>query len=188
MNSGALMSSRSTIEFPHAFHDVSIPMLIEIISWIWEDKGGSALFFGRREQEGELDSTRFHGASTPNISVEQYLLRIYKYACQEPGMFLLIVLYAQTIHAQRPRFPINMKSIHRFIIAAITVMTKCFCDRYYTNSFYAKVGGITLQELNYLELDILHLLDWQLVISTERIQECYEEMVALYLARCHVPR
>ncbi|CQB89982.1 Cyclin [Chlamydia trachomatis] len=61
-------------------------------------------------------------------------------------------------------------NIHRLIISGITVSSKFFLDIFYKNLRYAKVGGLPLEELNYLELQFLLLLDFKLMISVEDLQ------------------
>ncbi|CCE62265.1 hypothetical protein TPHA_0C01090 [Tetrapisispora phaffii CBS 4417] len=67
-------------------------------------------------------------------------------------------------------FVMDSFNIHRLIITAVTVSTKFFSDLFYSNSRYARVGGISLQELNHLELQFLILCDFQLMISVEELQ------------------
>ncbi|KAL2711116.1 PHO85 cyclin-6 [Kluyveromyces marxianus] len=67
-------------------------------------------------------------------------------------------------------FVMDSHNIHRLIIAAITVSTKFISDFFYSNSRYARVGGISLQELNHLELQFLILCDFRLIISVEELQ------------------
>ncbi len=38
-------------------------------------------------------------------------------------------------------------------------------DDYYKNEFYAKVGGITIKEINGLESEFLQLINYKLYIS-----------------------
>lgn len=52
----------------------------------------------------------------------------------------------------------------------MTVSTKFFSDFFYSNSRYARVGGISLQELNHLELQFLVLCDFELLVSTNELQ------------------
>lgn len=166
---------------PSSFQDIDVIILIRILACLWKDSKSASILFNRREDiSKQYAHTRFHGNTLPSIQLEQYLLRIHKYACQEPSLFVLIVLYAQRVHLTRPSFILDSKSIHRFIIASITIMIKCFCDKYYTNAFYAKVGGMSVQELNALELDLLYLMDWHLVVSIETIQTCYEQILQIY--------
>ncbi|CCH60904.1 hypothetical protein TBLA_0D04070 [Henningerozyma blattae CBS 6284] len=67
-------------------------------------------------------------------------------------------------------FVMDSYNIHRLIIAGVTVATKFFSDYFYSNARYAKVGGITLQELNHLELQFLLLCDFKLLISVNELQ------------------
>lgn len=46
------------------------------------------------------------------------------------------------------------------------------CFRHHNNAFFAKVGGVSIQELNRLELELLFLLDFGLVVSS-RVYESY---------------
>ncbi|GAV53055.1 hypothetical protein ZYGR_0AI03370 [Zygosaccharomyces rouxii] len=72
--------------------------------------------------------------------------------------------------APQQQFVMDSHNIHRLIIAGTTVSTKFFSDFFYSNSRYARVGGISLQELNYLELQFLVLCDFELLISVNELQ------------------
>src|SRR5689334_8821517 len=61
-------------------------------------------------------------------------------------------------------FMIDSYNIHRLLIAGVTVASKFFSDVFYTNSRYAKVGGLPQTELNQLELHFLLLNDFRLVL------------------------
>lgn len=65
----------------------------------------------------------------------------------------------------------------RFIIAALTVAAKELCDSFCTNVHYARVGGISLRELNTLELEFLFLIDWRLAINADELQQYYVNLV-----------
>lgn len=79
---------------------------------------------------------------------------------------LLITLhYIDQICTRLPKFTITSLTIHRFIIASITVSSKALCDVFCTNTHYAKVGGITVAELNMLEKEFLGVIDWRLFVS-----------------------
>lgn len=58
-------------------------------------------------------------------------------------------------------FAIDSYNIHRLLIAGVTVASKFFSDVFYTNSRYAKVGGLPQSELNQLELQFLLLNDFR---------------------------
>lgn len=85
-------------------------------------------------------------------------------------------LQEHNIEQQQPQPPpqqqfiMDSHNIHRLIIAGTTVSTKFFSDFFYSNSRYARVGGISLQELNYLELQFLILCDFELLVSVNELQ------------------
>ena len=67
-------------------------------------------------------------------------------------------------------FAIDSFNVHRLLIAGVTVASKFFSDVFYTNSRYAKVGGLPMHELNQLELQFLLLNDFNLVVPLDEMQ------------------
>ena len=131
--------------------------------------------------------TRFHSRAAPGISVLDYLQRIVRFTnvevllllfftIQEPPLLrrlliqksclLLTLFYIDQICALRPRFTLSSLTCHRFIITSVTVSSKGLCDTFCPNKFYARVGGISVSELNLLEREFLHMIDWRLTVST----------------------
>ncbi|KAB8336690.1 hypothetical protein FH972_021001 [Carpinus fangiana] len=79
-------------------------------------------------------------------------------------------------------FVVDSFNIHRLVIAGVTCASKFFSDVFYTNSRYAKVGGLPLPELNHLELQFLVLNEFKLSISVEEL-EAYATMLVAFYAR-----
>jgi len=79
-------------------------------------------------------------------------------------------------------FVVDSFNIHRLVIAGVTCASKFFSDIFYTNSRYAKVGGLPLPELNHLELQFLLLNDFRLSIPVEEM-EAYGTMLVEFYAR-----
>lgn len=129
----------------------------------------------------------FHGTNVPGISLHAYLTRVLKYCPVTNEVFLLLLVYFDRIAKKANNlrkkkrdgeddseseqlFVMDSYNIHRLIILGITVSSKFFSDIFYKNLRYAKVGGLPLEELNYLELQFLLLLDFKLMISVEDLQ------------------
>ncbi len=53
-----------------------------------------------------------------------------------------------------------MNNIHRLVITSVLLAIKFNEDDYYSNNHYAKIGGISLQELNTLEGELIEGLNW----------------------------
>ncbi|KJZ73015.1 hypothetical protein HIM_07587 [Hirsutella minnesotensis 3608] len=79
-------------------------------------------------------------------------------------------------------FVVDSFNIHRLIIAGVTCASKFFSDVFYTNSRYAKVGGLPLAELNLLEIQFLVLNDFRLAVPVEDL-EAYATMLVEFYAR-----
>lgn len=83
-------------------------------------------------------------------------------------------------------FAIDSYNVHRLVIAGITVASKFFSDVFYTNSRYAKVGGLPPHELNQLELQFLLLNDFRLTIPLEEMQRYADQLLAYGSGRLDV--
>ncbi|KAL9711727.1 Pho80p cyclin [Leucoagaricus gongylophorus] len=121
--------------------------------------------------------TRFHTRSIPSISVLDYLKRIVRFTNIEKACLLLTLHYIDQISARQPTFIFTSLTCHRFIISAITASSKGLCDAFCTNQLYAKVGGITVMELNTLEREFLSVIDWRLMSTREVLNEYYTNLV-----------
>ena len=83
----------------------------------------------------------------------------------QKSCLLLTLHYIDQICMRMPFFTLSSLTCHRFIISAIAVASKGLCDTFCTNNLYAKVGGITVTELNMLEREFLQAIDWRLTVS-----------------------
>ncbi|KAF7723424.1 hypothetical protein EC973_002023 [Apophysomyces ossiformis] len=131
--------------------------------------------------------TCFHARSVPSISIHAYLTRILKYCPCANECFLALLVYFDRMSkstSTRPSLRIDSYNIHRLIIAGVVVASKLFSDLFYTNTRYAKVGGLPPSELNVLELEFLHLNNYSLFVDLEELQQ-YGDQLQLHWIREH---
>ncbi|KAJ3161443.1 hypothetical protein HDU86_007225 [Geranomyces michiganensis] len=121
--------------------------------------------------------TRFHSRVPPGIKLDDYLQRIVKFASVEPSVILLLLVYVDRICEINPNFTISSLTVHRFIIAAVTAGSKALSDIYCTNTYYARVGGISLQELNIMEMEFCKMIGWRLSCDIVLLQQYYANLV-----------
>ncbi|KAJ1743568.1 Pho80p cyclin [Coemansia sp. RSA 989] len=126
---------------------------------------------------GSQKPTRFHSRAPPNISVSEYMQRVAKYASLEPACLLIMLIYVDRICERNPTFTISSLTVHRFIITAAVIACKTLCDAYCTNAHYAKVGGVSMHELNSLEVEILRMMGWHLIATQEQLEQYYFTLV-----------
>lgn len=131
---------------------------------------------------------RFHGCNVPGIGLDAYFDRILKYCPSTADVFISLLVYLDRIatkgfslssNPESSLFFLDSYNVHRLVIAGMTVASKFFSDVFYKNSRYAKVGGLSVEELNNLELQFLLLLDFKLLIGIEELQR-YADFILNY--------
>lgn len=122
----------------------------------------------------------FSGSYIPSITIYQYLERIHKYCPTSNDVYLSMLICLDRISRkcnsktrdsfESQPFAMDSFNIHRLIITCAAVCTKFSSDFFYSNYRYSKVGGITLDEMNRLEVELLFLCDFRLKTSSEEIE------------------
>ena len=112
----------------------------------------------------------FSSKSKSKVTLQYFFGRIKKYTKIEKSTLIIILIYADRI-CTTSGIILNPYNIHRIILGCLLLAIKYNEDIYFTNEQYAKVGGITLEELNYLEYFSFQLLDFNLYISEELFQK-----------------
>lgn len=62
---------------------------------------------------------------------------------------------------------------------SIAIAAKFYDEKYFTNQYYAKVGGISLKEFNCLEVEFLTMINYKLYVE-DQIFIQYREKLSLY--------
>ncbi|KAI8339758.1 cyclin-domain-containing protein [Chlamydoabsidia padenii] len=126
--------------------------------------------------------TLFHASTVPSIDIHSYLCRIMKYCPCANECFLALLVYfdrmsKNALALTRRLFTIDSYNIHRLIITGVMVSSKFFCDIFYTNTRYAKVGGLPVTELNRLEMEFLQLNDYNVSVSINELQRYGDQLL-----------
>jgi hypothetical protein len=108
----------------------------------------------------------FNSKKPPSISIQQYLERIVKYSKMEDSTLILTLIYIDRL-CDLSQINLNDYNIHRIILTNTLLAIKYNEDDYYSNDYYAKVGGISLQEINSLEYECVKLLKHKLFVDEE---------------------
>ncbi|EPS61803.1 hypothetical protein M569_12990, partial [Genlisea aurea] len=120
----------------------------------------------------------FHGVRAPAIALENYIERIYKYTSCSPSCFVVGFVYIDRLLHKHPDSVVSPLNVHRLAVTSVMVAAKILDDVHYNNGFYARVGGVSKEEMNRLELELLFLLDFHVYVSST-VFEAY----SLYLEK-----
>lgn len=119
--------------------------------------------------------TRFDSSSIPQISVYDYLERLKKFVRCDTTVVIALI-YVDRLLAADSNFTLTQRNVHRLLLTCLTVAEKYIVDTPYYNSCYATVGGVSLEELNSLEVGLAYALRWRLGVSQEEYHKKQEEL------------
>merc|ERR1711964_553292 len=74
------------------------------------------------------------------------------------------LVYLDRLVKEHPKFRVSTLNVHRLLATALLLAAKMQDDTFYTNTYYAQVAGLSLQEFNKLEAEMLRLLDWNVYV------------------------
>jgi len=114
--------------------------------------------------------TPFHSVRPPSLTVQDYLNRIRKYFVASDECYVIALVYIDRVGKIDPAMTVSELNVHRLLVIAAMLAAKFHDDVYYSNNYYAKVGGLCLKEVNALEAKFLKILDWKLFVGPEEYQ------------------
>jgi hypothetical protein len=109
-----------------------------------------------------------------SLTASAYLSRMIRYGACSPSCAVVGLVYLQRLKTKEPTACVTSHNLQRLVLVAVMLANKYLDDLYYSNKHWAKIGGITVQELNHLEATALHLLDWKMHVTREEYLEYLE--------------
>eukprot|EP00741_Cyanophora_paradoxa_P013122 tig00020675_g12675.t1 len=121
----------------------------------------------------------FHSNIAPTISIRQYLERLHRYLNASFDAFVLAFIYVDRIMQRNPEFIISSFSIHRLLLTAALCASKFVDDVHDSNAYFSKVGGVTVQEMNGLEIEFLFMINFSLNVTPEDLKVYKDALVGI---------
>lgn len=81
------------------------------------------------------------------------------------SVFIYALILIDRAQEYQVDFRVNSRNLHRLLISAHMVAAKYLDDRYFKNSYYAGVGGVSVSAINLLELEFLTLINFNAHVS-----------------------
>ena len=120
----------------------------------------------------------FTNKNIPSISIKDYILRLYKHSKVNESTIILILIYIDRI-CNMNHFILTYYNIHKLILSTFILAIKYNEENYYSMTYYSKIGGITLSELNNLESECLILIGYNLFVKTNLFEKYYNGLLSL---------
>jgi len=121
-------------------------------------------------------ATGFHSLRPPSMNLKLYLQRIKNFFDCSDECFVLALVFISRVTKRNSEMTVCDVSVHRISFFAMMLAAKMHDDLSYTNSYYAKVGGLPSKEVNLLELEFLKMLDYKTFVQPNEY-EMYHSFV-----------
>jgi len=118
-------------------------------------------------------TTCFHARCAPRIGIQEYLDRVAKYFYCSEACLVLGLVYIDRIMKLHKEFMVSSLNVHRLVVTSVMLAAKFHDDVFYSNEYYARVGGLKCVELGKLEVKLLRLLNWRLHVRREEYDQYF---------------
>ena len=120
----------------------------------------------------------FSANLVPNISIEDYLLRIQTYANMEKSTLIISLIFIDRL-CHGSDVTLTYFNIHRILFTSVLISIKYNEDSFYDNKYYSEIAGVKLKELKLLEYTFISMVDFKFYVSDE-IYEKYQNYLDNY--------
>jgi len=114
----------------------------------------------------------FYASRAPRISIKDFVERILTYSKIDKATFIIMMVY---LDRAKDQLEFTYLNIHRLILGSLIAAIKYCNDDLYPNTYYARIGGINLEELNLIEINFCALLGFDFYVDRETYDK-YEEV------------
>lgn len=109
----------------------------------------------------------------PNISIEDYLLRIQTYANIEKSTLIISLIFIDKL-CHTADVTLTHYNIHRILFTAVLISIKYNEDSFFDNKYYSEIAGVKIKELKLLEYTFISMVNFKFFVSTELYQKYLE--------------
>jgi hypothetical protein len=163
--------------------EVSKPNTADVLAQILAGAVRPSKMCTPKASQSPLDAVRL-----PSIKIRDYARRLEQYCRCSEECYILSLVYIERALERNPSLSITDLNVHRLLLAATVVAAKIQDDDYYSNDYYAKVGGVNTQELMSLEAYMLSLLGWRAHVSVDEYNSSLQRLEGGQVSLLHPVR
>lgn len=106
----------------------------------------------------------FYSRKIPLLTIENFLYRIMKYSQMEKSTLIIAFIYILHL-IEKENYFICKNNIYRIILASCLIASKFNEENQYKNSYFGKIGGLNLNDINYLEYTFISKINFEIFVS-----------------------
>ena len=119
-----------------------------------------------KEKVKKQNKMAFSANLIPNISIEDYLLRIQTYANIEKSTLIISLIFIDKL-CHTADVTLTHYNIHRILFTAVLISIKYNEDSFFDNKYYSEIAGVKIKELQLLEYTFVSMVDFNLFVRDE---------------------
>jgi hypothetical protein len=120
----------------------------------------------------------FSAKKIPDISIEDYLIRIQKYTNMERNTLITSLIFIDRL-CKISNLTLTYYNIHRILFTSVLISIKYNEDNFFDNKYYSEIAGVKAKELNLLEYNFTKMISFRFFVSDE-IFEKYKQHLDNY--------
>ena len=115
----------------------------------------------------------FYFNSVPNISLDDYLYRIYKYYKMNISSLIMSIIYIDRF-CEMNSYVLSMNNIHKLLCTSCLLSVKFNEDISVNMKYYAEVAGLPVYDLNLMEFYLCRKLKFSFFVEYDIYQKYFE--------------
>ena len=115
----------------------------------------------------------FSAKKIPDISIEDYLIRIQKYTNMERNTLITSLIFIDRL-CKISNLTLTYYNIHRILFTSVLISIKYNEDTFFDNKYYSEIAGVKIKELKLLEYNFTKMINFRFFVSDE-IFEKYKQ-------------
>ena len=117
-----------------------------------------------RKKKSHCYKDVFYNKNIPSMSIENYISRIVSYTQMDDNL-LIITIISMNSYIKKNKNIFTLNNIYRLFLASALINSKFYQDVNYSFGFFAKVGGVSIEELKALEFAFYVGIEYDLTIN-----------------------
>lgn len=114
----------------------------------------------------------FYLEQIPNISLDYYLMHLYKYTNMSISSLILAIIYIDQF-CEKFRYALTIHNIFRILLIFVYISLKLNEDFNIKSDFYAKIAGVSIKDLNALEYQMCVAMNFDFYIKDDYYQQYF---------------
>lgn len=117
----------------------------------------------------------FNAKELPKISLGDFIYRITYYSKMDDASLISALIILDRF-CKKQKIILTEFNVHKLLFVSVLIAIKSYEDKYFTNTFYAKICGIQTEVLNKLEYEFICGLDFQIYLD-KNVYKKYQDLL-----------